>query len=79
MVRQHQPLLLEHFSCSVDYLTALNKLYTCLVIEGVHLVSVQLKEGKNNSRLAIVRRLPCELNSSCTSTTAESRAKIWYQ
>ena len=23
--------------------------------------------------------LPCELNISCTSTTAESRAKIWYQ
>ena len=22
---------------------------------------------------------PCELNISCTSTTAESRAKIWYQ
>ena len=21
----------------------------------------------------------CELNISCTSTTAESRAKIWYQ
>ena len=29
--------------------------------------------------IAIVRRLPCELNISCTSTTAESRAKIWYQ
>ena len=24
-------------------------------------------------------RLPCELDFSCTSTTAESRAKIWYQ
>ena len=22
--------------------------------------------------------LPCEVNLSCTSTTAESRAKIWY-
>ena len=22
---------------------------------------------------------PCKLNISCTSTTAESRAKIWYQ
>ena len=22
---------------------------------------------------------PCELSISCTSTTAESRAKIWYQ
>ena len=28
---------------------------------------------------ALVRRLPCELNISCTSTTVESRAKIWYQ
>ena len=27
----------------------------------------------------VVRRLPCELNISCTSTTAESRPKIWYQ
>ena len=27
----------------------------------------------------ICRRLPCELAISCTSTTAESRAKIWYQ
>ena len=27
----------------------------------------------------ICRRLPCELDISCTSTTAESRAKIWYQ
>ena len=26
---------------------------------------------------ALVRRPPCELNISCTSTTAESRAKIW--
>ena len=25
------------------------------------------------------RRLPCELAISCPSTTAESRAKIWYQ
>ena len=25
------------------------------------------------------RRLLCELDISCTSTTAESRAKIWYQ
>ena len=29
--------------------------------------------------IAIVRRLPCELIISCTSTTAESREKIWYQ
>ena len=29
--------------------------------------------------IALVRRPPCELNISCTSTTAESRAKIWYQ
>ena len=27
----------------------------------------------------IRRRLPCELDISCTLTTAESRAKIWYQ
>ena len=27
----------------------------------------------------IRRRLPCKLDISCTSTTAESRAKIWYQ
>ena len=27
----------------------------------------------------IPRRLPCELDISCTSATAESRAKIWYQ
>ena len=27
----------------------------------------------------IRRRLPCRLDNSCTSTTAESRAKIWYQ
>ena len=27
----------------------------------------------------IRRRLSCELDISCTSTTAESRAKIWYQ
>ena len=27
----------------------------------------------------ICTRLPCELDISCTSTTAESRAKIWYQ
>ena len=27
----------------------------------------------------IRRRLPCELDTSCTSTTAESRANIWYQ
>ena len=27
----------------------------------------------------IVRRPLCKLNISCTSTTAESRAKIWYQ
>ena len=27
----------------------------------------------------IRRRLPCELDISCTSTTAESRANIWYQ
>ena len=26
-----------------------------------------------------IRRFPCELDISCTSTTAESRAKIWYQ
>ena len=26
-----------------------------------------------------VRWPPCKLNISCTSTTAESRAKIWYQ
>ena len=29
--------------------------------------------------IALVRWPPCELNISCTSTTAESRAKIWYQ
>ena len=29
--------------------------------------------------LAIFRRLLCELNISCTSLTAESKAKIWYQ
>ena len=29
--------------------------------------------------IGIVRRLPCELNIYCTSTTAESRAKNWYQ
>ena len=28
---------------------------------------------------AIRRRLPCELDISCNSATAESRAKIWYQ
>ena len=28
---------------------------------------------------ALVRWPPCELNTSCNSTTAESRAKIWYQ
>ena len=27
----------------------------------------------------IIYESPCELNISCTSTTAESRAKIWYQ
>ena len=27
----------------------------------------------------IRRRLPCKLDNFCTSTTAESRAKIWYQ
>ena len=27
----------------------------------------------------IGRRLPCELDIICKSTTAESRAKIWYQ
>ena len=27
----------------------------------------------------IRRRLPCELDIACISTTAESRAKIWYQ
>ena len=27
----------------------------------------------------ICRRLPCELDFSCTSKTAESRAMIWYQ
>ena len=27
----------------------------------------------------IRRRLHCELDISCTSTTAESRVKIWYQ
>ena len=27
----------------------------------------------------IRRRLPCELDISCTSTAAESRAKIWYK
>ena len=27
----------------------------------------------------LVRRLPLELNISCTSAAAESRAKIWYQ
>ena len=27
----------------------------------------------------IRRRLQCKLDISCTSTTAESRAKIWYQ
>ena len=25
------------------------------------------------------RRLPCELEISCSLTKAESRAKIWYQ
>ena len=29
--------------------------------------------------LALVRWPPCELNNFCTSTTAESEAKIWYQ
>ena len=29
--------------------------------------------------IALVRWPPCELNISCTSTSAESRAKIWYQ
>ena len=29
--------------------------------------------------IALVRWPPCELNISCTSTTTESRAKIWYQ
>ena len=27
----------------------------------------------------IRRMLPCEPDISCTSTSAESRAKIWYQ
>ena len=27
----------------------------------------------------MVRRSPCKLNISCALTTAESRAKIWYQ
>ena len=26
-----------------------------------------------------IKHYPCELNISCTLTTAESRAKIWYQ
>ena len=30
-------------------------------------------------RSELVRWPPCELNISCTSTTAESRVKIWYQ
>ena len=30
-------------------------------------------------RVLYGRKFPCELNISCTSTTAESRAKIWYQ
>ena len=33
----------------------------------------------NMERSDIRRRLPCELDISCTSTTAVSRAKIWYQ
>ena len=45
-------------------------------------VHIQMKRrGMQDSLLvfSLVRRPPCELNISCTSTTAESRAKIWYQ
>ena len=46
-----------------------------LFLNGVYLIRVFL----HDDTFAIVRRIPCELNVSCTSTTAESRAKIWYQ
>ena len=36
-------------------------------------------EKINMEHSDIRRRLPCEMDISCTSTTAESRAKIWYQ
>ena len=42
----------------------------------VNLIRVFLHDERD---IALVRRLPCELNISCTSTTAESRAKIRYQ
>ena len=39
------------------------------------LVEVDIHMGHYDIR----RRLPCELDIPCTSTKAESRAKIWYQ
>ena len=41
--------------------------------------SSYVTDFNGSSNIAIVRSLPCEPNISCTSTTAESRAKIWYQ
>ena len=39
------------------------------------LIEVEIHMEHSNIR----RRLPCELDIFCTFTTAESRAKIWYQ
>ena len=38
-------------------------------------IEVEIHMEQSDMRI----RLPCELDFSCTSTTAESRAKIWYQ
>ena len=39
------------------------------------LIEVEIHKEHSDIR----RRLPCELDIFCTSTTAESRANIWYQ
>ena len=62
---------LDVFFCS-DYLLVMSH-FLCFIMV-YYLVSVP-----SLRYIALVRRPPCELNISCTSTTAESRVKIWFQ
>ena len=63
-------LILFELSCSDEIKCKQQFLHKLLTMNLIRVFSMRY--------IALVRWPPCELNISCTSTTAESIAKIWY-
>ena len=86
------PIKTGNLRLELQFATALAETFNVLVYpEFDNLIEINekstlQKEEDNEDNDCLMKTLlkqaiwpPCELNISCTSTTAESRAKIWYQ